>query len=236
MRLIFFHTVKIPRFLIPALIFLTALTVTGYYYISAYLLHAEIDAISWSIANKVIVVDPGHGGIDPGAVGPSGSLEKDINLAIAKRLSLILSQAGAVVIMTREDDSSFSPKKKADLDARIALAEKQQADIFVSIQGNAIKSSRWTGAQTFYHPRSEESKKLAVCIQQEMGRILKNTNRLARPHTGAYILNQLKIPTVVVEVGFMSNPQEEKMLNDTYYQGKVAWAVYAGIVKYFSEQ
>lgn len=235
MNLVFFRAIKLPRFLIPFFILLVALLVMGYYYLSSYALYRDIDALSLSIANKVIVVDAGHGGIDPGAVGPAGTLEKDVNLAVAKRLCEILSQAGAVVVMTREDDKSYSDKKKTDLDARIALAEKQQADIFLSIQGNALKSSRWTGAQTFYHPRSEEGKRLAVCVQQEMGRILKNTKRQARPHTEAYILRQLTMPAAVIEVGFMSNPQEEKMLNDPYYQGKVAWSIYAGIVKYFSE-
>ncbi|MEL7563348.1 MAG: N-acetylmuramoyl-L-alanine amidase CwlD [Dehalobacterium sp.] len=234
MQIIFFRAIKMPKFLIPTLITIIALGVTGYYYLSYYVINRDIDAISWSIANKVIVIDPGHGGIDPGAVGPSGTFEKDINLAVSKRLCEHLSQAGAIVIMTREDDNSFSNRKKADLDARISLAENHQADLFVSIQGNAIKSSRWTGAQTFYHPRSEEGKRLAVCIQQEMVRILKNTKREARPHTEAYILKQLTMPTVVVEVGFMSNPQEEKMLNDPHYQGRLAWSIYAGIVKYYS--
>lgn len=236
MQFIFFRAIKMPRFLMPALIIITALGVAGYYYLSYYVLNKEIDAISWSIANKVIVIDAGHGGIDPGAVGPSGSFEKDVNLAVAKRLCENLSQSGAIVIMTREDDNSYSNKKKADLDARIALAENHQADIFVSIQANAIQSSRWSGAQTFYHPRSEEGARLAVCIQQEMVRILKNTKREARPHTEAYILRQLTMPTVVVEVGFMSNPQEEKMLNDPHYQGRLAWSIYAGIVKYYSEE
>lgn len=234
MNLVFFHTIKLPRFLIPFIIITTALGVAGYYYISYYVVNRDIDAISWSIANKVIVVDAGHGGIDPGAVGPTGVLEKDVNLAVSKRLCQYLSQAGAIVIMTREDDNSYSRRKKADLDARISLAEKHNADIFISIQGNAIKSSQWTGAQTFYHPRSEEGKRLAVSIQNEMVRLLKNTKREAKSHTEAYILKKLTMPAVVVEVGFMSNPREEKMLTDPQYQGKVAWAIYAGIVKYYS--
>lgn len=218
-----------------SLIILMALGITGYHYFKGKVTYEAIDVISWSVANKVIVVDAGHGGIDPGAVGASGALEKDINLAIAKRLSHILSQAGAVVIMTREEDTCYSGKKKTDLDARIALARDHEADAYLSIQGNAIKSSKWSGAQTFYHPKSEESKKLAVFIQQDMGHVLKNTKRKARPHTEAYILKQLKMPTVVVEVGFLSNPREERMLNDPYYQGKVAWSIYAGVVKYFAE-
>lgn len=173
MHFVFFRTVKLPGFLIPALIFSIVMGAMGFLYITYHNQQLDSDVISWSIANKIIVVDAGHGGIDPGAVGPSGVLEKDINLAVAKRLCQYLSQGGAMVIMTREDDHSFSNKKKADLDARIALAEKHKADIFVSIQGNAIQSTRWSGAQTFYHPRSEEGKRLALSVQQELIRILK---------------------------------------------------------------
>lgn len=184
MHFLFFRAIKIPVFLIPVLIVGIVLGIMGYFYMSFHYSYRDTDAISWAVANKVIVVDAGHGGIDPGAVGPSGVLEKNINLAVAKRLCQYLSQGGAIVVMTREDDQCFSSKKKADLDARIALAEKHQADIFISIQGNAIQSSRWSGAQTFYHPGSEEGKKLAVSVQQEMVRILKNTKRQAQPHTG----------------------------------------------------
>lgn len=236
MQFVFFRTIKMPRFFIPAVIGIITLLATGYYYLSVSEINKNIDAISWSVANKVIVIDAGHGGIDPGAVGVSGTLEKDVNLAVSKRLCGYLSQAGAIVIMTREDDQSFSNRKKADLDARISLAEKHRADIFVSIQGNSLKSSRWAGAQTFYHPRSEEGKRLAITIQQEMVRILKNTKREATAHTEVYILRHLTMPAVVAEVGFMSNPEEEKMLNDPHYQGKVAWSIYAGIAKYFSEE
>lgn len=234
MRYVIFKVIKIPRAILLAAVPIIAFGVLGYFYWGEKWDQKSIEAVSWACANKVVVVDAGHGGIDPGAVGPSGILEKDVNLAIAKRLSLYLSQAGAVVVMTREDDTCFSRRKREDLDARLALVQEHQADIFLSVQGNALQSSRWTGAQTFFHPKSEESKKLAVAIQEEMGRILKNTQRKARPHTEAYVLKQLEIPAVVVEVGFMSNPREEQMLNDLHYQGKVAWSIYGGVAKYFS--
>jgi N-acetylmuramoyl-L-alanine amidase len=236
LRVIFFRPINALKILLLISVFLVVGAVVGYFYMMENTSRKSVEALSWAVANKVVVVDAGHGGIDPGAVGPSGVLEKDVNLAISKKLALILSQAGAVVIMTREDDTCYSQRKREDLNARIALAEKNQADIFLSIQGNAIQSSRWTGAQTFYHPKSKPSKELAVAIQDELGRILKNTKRKARPHTEAYILKQLNCPTVVVEVGFMSNPVEERLLNDSFYQNKVAWSVYAGVVKYFSKE
>jgi len=235
MKVSFFKVFKIPRYLGISLILLAGIAFIGAHYLAASLSYHAVEVVSWAVANKVIIIDPGHGGIDPGAVGSLGTLEKDINLAVSKRVARILSQAGAVVIMTREDDTCYSRRKKEDLDARIALADKYQADIFLSIQGNALKSSRWSGAQTFFYPSSEESKRLAVSVQQELGRILKNTNRSARPHTGAYILKELRIPATVIEVGFLSNPQEERLLNDAHYQGKIAWGIYAGVVKYFAE-
>ncbi|MCR6543994.1 N-acetylmuramoyl-L-alanine amidase [Dehalobacterium formicoaceticum] len=236
MQFVFFRTFKLPKYIIPSMVLIIALGMIISFSAFYQYMNRERAVISLSLVHQVVVVDAGHGGIDPGAVGPAGTLEKDINLAVAKRLCDNLSQAGAIVIMTREDDQSYSNIKKTDLDARIALAEKHQAQVFISIQGNALKSSRWSGAQTFYHPGSKEGERLAVCIQDEMGRILKNTKRKALPHTEAYILRQLSMPTVVVEVGFISNPEEEKMLNDPQYQGKLAWAIYSGLAKYFTEE
>ncbi|MGI6678282.1 MAG: N-acetylmuramoyl-L-alanine amidase CwlD [Dehalobacterium sp.] len=236
MQTVFFRVIKFPKYFVPVLVIVMALGLIISSYFSYQQQNRKMEVISLSLVHRLIVVDAGHGGIDPGAVGAAGTLEKDVNLAIAQKLCDHLSQAGAVVIMTREDDQSFSNKKKADLDARIALAETNQAQIFVSIQGNALKSSRWSGAQTFYYPGSQEGERLAVTIQEEIERILKNTKRKARPHTEAYILRQLTMPTVVVEVGFLSNPEEEKMLNDPQYQSRMAWAIYSGLARYFAEE
>ena len=108
MHFLFFRAIKIPVFLIPVLIVGIVLGIMGYFYMSFHYSYRDTDAISWAVANKVIVVDAGHGGIDPGAVGPSGVLEKNINLAVAKRLCQYLSQGGAIVVMTREDDQCFA--------------------------------------------------------------------------------------------------------------------------------
>lgn len=202
---------------------------------------ADMAALSWAVANRVIVVDAGHGGIDPGAVGPGGTLEKDITLAISLRLQRILEQAGAIVVMTRETDTdlgtpgkSLSARKKEDLDRRIAVARERGAEIYLGIQANAF-GTRWTGAQTFYYPRSEESRKLAEAVQAELRRILANTHRQAKA-LDIYILRNISVPAVIVEVGFLSNAEEERLLNDPYYQEKVALAIYSGVVKYFADE
>jgi len=201
---------------------------------------ADVAALSWAVANRVIAVDAGHGGIDPGAVGPGGTLEKDITLAISLRLRRLLEQAGAVVVMTRETDTDLSTpgkslgaRKREDLDRRLALVRQRGAEIYLGIQANAF-GTRWTGAQTFYYPRGEESRELAEAVQAELRRILANTHRQAKA-LDIYILRNLTIPAVIVEVGFLSNAEEERLLNDPLYQEKVALAIYSGVVEYLAQ-
>lgn len=202
----------------------------------------NIEALSWSVANKVVVIDAGHGGPDPGAVGAS-SVEKDIVLDISKRLKEIFSHSGARVIMTRDNDSFINDEGKTplgsdkvdDLKQRVVIANNEKADIVLSIHVNAFPSSRWKGAQVFYQRGSNKSKELAEAIQLEMTRILQNTDRLIEPHD-TYIMRESKMPAVTVEVGFISNKEEEKLLKDKNYQGKLAWSIYAGTVKYFADK
>ncbi len=202
----------------------------------------KVAALSWSVANRVIVVDPGHGGIDPGSKGPSGVIEKDVTLEVSRKLAIILSQAGAMVLLTRETDVDLSDpgggrlitRKRQDLARRVALANDRNADAFISIHVNSFKSGpREHGAQTFYQPGSREGEKLAQCIQAELVRQLKNTRRKAK-EVDYYTTRHAKMPAVIVEIGFISNPKEEKLMCDPGYQGKVAFAIYSGIVKYFA--
>lgn len=203
----------------------------------------SVTVMSWSVANKVIVVDPGHGGIDPGVVGKSGALEKDITLMVGKRLAANLGQAGAMVLMTRETDTDLSDpntvgvmaKKREDLKRRVALANDNKADLYVSVHVNSFPSPDRRGAQTFIQPGSAESKKVGQFIQAELSRLLKNTDRLTN-EVDFYITRNTSMPTVITEIGFMTNESEEKFLQDPTYQGKVAWGIYAGVVKYFAQQ
>jgi N-acetylmuramoyl-L-alanine amidase len=195
--------------------------------------------MSYLLVNHVIVVDAGHGGFDPGAIGPGKNVEKDITLAISTKLSALLSQSGALVINIRDKDEdlagdnfagSLLERKRKDLAARVAKAEENKADIFISIHTNADVSPRWTGAQTFYSAKSEKAKYIAIAIQDELTRILGNTTRKAK--TGSYyITDKTDMTAVIVEVGFLSNPKEEKLLISNDYQDKVAYAIYSGIAK-----
>lgn len=196
------------------------------------------------ILNKVIIIDPGHGGIDGGAVGKSGAVESHINLSIAQELRKLLEESGAYVIMTRERDvglyteeGTVRKKKNEDLQNRKRIQEESNADIFISIHLNSFQQSRYFGAQTFYPPDCEESRLLALSIQQELIRVIKNgNNRIAKQKNDVFLLKDCKIPTVLVECGFLSNPQEEKLLQKPRYQKKIAWSIYIGILNYFQQQ
>jgi N-acetylmuramoyl-L-alanine amidase len=195
------------------------------------------------VANQVIVIDPGHGGIDPGAVGYNGVKEKELVLQIAKRLGHVFSQAGAKVILTRESDKDLSTpgsgslltRKREDLANRVELANKNEASLYLSIHVNAFPSARWRGAQTFYQKGQNDSKRLAEAIQSELIRILGNTRRMAKAED-FFTTRKTKMAAVLIEVGFVSNPAEAELLADTAYQRKLAYAIYSGVVKYYKDQ
>jgi len=214
---------------------------TGRFYAGA---ESDATVLSYGIAGKTIVVDPGHGGIDSGAVGRQTRVpEKEITLAISKKLVRALSQAGAMVVLTRETDTDLSgdlhgsliEKKRHDLSQRVAKAEQVKADLYLSIHTNADPSPRWYGAQTFYYANSEESKILANCIQDELVRILGNNKRKAKEGV-FYIMEKTTMPTVIIEVGFISNPREERLLMDELYQTRIAYAIMSGLVKYSAKE
>jgi N-acetylmuramoyl-L-alanine amidase len=192
-----------------------------------------VRALSWALADQVVVVDPGHGGIDAGARGPGGTSEADIVLAISQNLAVFLRQGGARVFLTREGEEAPEGESGDDLVERVRLARRVGADIFVSIHANAFNDQEY-GAQVFFTPGSKEGERLAVAIQEEIRRLLKNTER--EPLSlDAFVLRNLNIPAVIVEVGFLSNPREEKLLRDKDYQRKMAFAIYLGIARYLAD-
>ncbi|MCL1874400.1 MAG: N-acetylmuramoyl-L-alanine amidase [Clostridiales bacterium] len=191
---------------------------------------------SWPLLNKTIVIDAGHGGIDPGVIGYTGTREKELNLQISLVLADLLRQAGANVVMVRENDNVFSNRKSADLVMRVELAKKEKADAYISIHCNSLAGSpKWQGAQVFFKQGNQHGEALAKTIQAQLKQNLANTNREALPHKSSYILSNLSIPTVIAEVGFISNPKEEKLLLDPAYQWRVAWAIFAGSAQFFAD-
>ncbi len=195
------------------------------------------------LAGVTIALDAGHGGPDGGAVSRQGLIEKDINLAVALYLRDYLQQAGAIVVMTREDDrdladegtKGYSKRKTEDLKRRVRFIEEKQAKLLISIHMNSVPSSRWSGAQTFFTSANEKSYDLAYLIQEELIRNLENSDRVAkRNDKSVYLLEALKIPSALVEVGFLSHPGEAAMLGNEQYQRKVAASIYQGILRYSS--
>ncbi|MFK3961784.1 N-acetylmuramoyl-L-alanine amidase CwlD [Guptibacillus hwajinpoensis] len=201
------------------------------------------DAWHLPLSGQVIVIDAGHGGADGGAVGDN-VVEKDIALTISLKLRDYLQEAGALVVMTRETDTDLaaegtkglSNRKAEDLRKRVVLINEGSNDLFVSIHLNAIPSSKWSGAQTFYNPVNEESQALSRFIQAEIKRNLENTNRLAKNMDSVYLLREAEIPGALVEVGFLSNPTERELLNTETYQNKVAASIYQGIIRYTTNE
>jgi len=208
--------------------------------IAAFNYYKYIETTSLPTTAKVIVIDPGHGGFDPGKLGNTGKHEKDINLAISLYLREYLEASGSIVIMTREedvdlyiDDGSTRKKKNVDLTNRKNIAKESEPDVFLSIHVNSFSESKYYGAQTFYPKNNEEGKQLANIIQEELIRVLDNdNNRVPLENDSIYIIKGLDIPTVLIECGFLSNPQEEQNLNNPQYQQKIAWSIYVGIQRY----
>jgi N-acetylmuramoyl-L-alanine amidase len=195
------------------------------------------------LSGKIIVLDPGHGGPDPGAV-QGEAIEKDISLSVSLKLRDYLQQQGALVLMTRETDidladkelKGYSRRKVQDLKRRLELINHSEADFFASIHLNAIPSSKWKGAQTFYSAHYKESKRGAKFIQEELRRNLENTNREAKTSDSIYILKNSDIPGVLVEIGFLSNPTERELLRQDAYQEQVAASIYQGIMRYYTNE
>ena len=192
-------------------------------------------SVSMPLSKKIILIDAGHGGYDPGKVSGS-TQEKTINLAIAQKLQAYLEQADATAFMTRVDDSDLARTKKSDMRSRKLTADTSSADIFVSIHQNSYPSSSVKGAQVFYFNHSDNSKRLAQCIQNELKSFIDNNNkREVTENSSYYVLKNTSMPAVIVECGFLTNPSEKGMLQDPDYQDKIAWAIYMGIVDYFRE-
>lgn len=199
----------------------------------------------WSLplSGKIIAIDAGHGGPDGGAVSRAGLIEKDINLSVSLYLRDYLQQAGAIVVMTREGDydlakddtKGYSKRKTEDLKQRVRNIEEKGVDLFISVHMNSVPSNRWSGAQTFYYPNHEDNKAMAKFVQDELRTTLENTDRVAKTVNTVYLLKALKMPAILVEVGFLSHPEESALLGDDVYQRKVATGIYRGILRYASE-
>ena len=198
--------------------------------------------VALPISNKVIVLDAGHGIPDEGAESSNGTSEAEINLKITLKVQSLLEQSGCTVILTRSDENAIydldsktlKQKKISDIHNRVKIGNESQADAFISIHLNKIPQNQYWGWQCFYKDGDEKSVNLAKSLQQNLNEsIQKDNKRVPMKLENVYIMKYVEIPISIVECGFLSNHEEEKMLLDDEYQNKLAWGIYNGIIDYF---
>lgn len=193
--------------------------------------------MSQNLLDTIIIIDAGHGYPDGGTSSKSGIQEHKINLEIAKKLKKILIKNGATVVMTRNDEHSLSDSKtnnkREDLNKRVKIRDNSGGSIFISIHLNHFSDSKYSGAQVFYNTNSVSSKLLAETIQESLIKNVDTSNsRKAKGDNTIFVLKNSKIPSILVECGFLSNIEEAEKLSDSKYQKKLANAIYKGIEEY----
>lgn len=191
---------------------------------------------------EIIIIDPGHGGIDGGAVGINGLLEKDVNLELSLILRDIFTLNGYNVIMTRETDTSTNDEKytditdikRSDLHNRLKLIEEYENSPAILIHQNKFEQQSSRGAQMFYGQKNPESILLAQALQDSIVKNLQpqNQRKIKKSESSVYILHQSTSPIVLAECGFLSNPEEAELLKDSEYLKKLAFAIFCGFEEY----
>ncbi len=192
---------------------------------------------SAGLRGKLIVLDPGHGASDPGAIGPRGSYEKTLNLNLGLKVKTILEQAGARVVMTRQTDVDLSTPDMSDRDelrARTMVANNRKADLFISIHHNSSANSDLTGTTTYYYRKSSYDVLLAQCLQSAMARG-GGLDNIGIRTANFFVVKNTWMPAALLEIGFISNPQEEQILGSPAFQQKMALAIVAGIDQFFGQ-
>ena len=225
MRILYVVKRQLFLFLLPAILVIGALYVHN--------------NSSDKLPGKIIVIDAGHGGIDPGA-NRSGILEKDINLAIALELKNVLNEYGAKVVLSRQTDVELSPecdnekvrgRYHRDLAARVEMAEESDADLFISLHANAASNTKRQGADVFYYAKSEAGKALSNSILAELSKVVKAAQ--AGSPADYFVLRRNKIPAALIEVGYITNIEERSSLQSPQHQRKLAEAIAKGIDDYY---
>ena len=202
--------------------------------ISAIFINNEVKAML-PLSGKIIVVDEGHGGADPGTIS-NDIYESNINLAISKFLELELTKVGATVILTRDGNYDLSSpnarwRKKSDFDNRIKLINNSGANMYLSIHLNYLTDSKYSGAQVFYN--NEENKEIAMVIQETLNNKLQNNRDIKKIPQKTYMYDKLTVPGVLIECGFLSNPKEKNLLNSSSYQQKIATTIKDALINYY---
>ena len=181
----------------------------------------------------VIVVDPGHGGEDPGKVGINDVLEKDLNLQIAKKVKKLLEEAGIKIVMTRTNDK-VPDAKKEDLNQRVQLINETKPTLALCIHQNSYPDEKIKGAQVFYHTITPEAEDVASIVQEQLRTVDPTNTRQIKENDTYFMLKNCQVPTIIVECGFLTNPEEAAKLTQEEYQDQIAQAICEGVVKWLS--
>ena len=190
------------------------------------------------VVTRAVVIDAGHGGIDGGTTGSDGTLEKDLNLAVSKKLAALFTLAGYTVVMTRSDDRSLAandaPKghvKQSDLDTRLSILNEHPNALFVSIHMNAYQGAACRGLQVWYSEGAPSSAEYAAAVQEGVKALLQpQNNRKTKVATSSiYLLRQARTPAILIECGFLSNDAEREDLKNEEYQRALALAIFASL-------
>ena len=223
---------KIELFMV---LFLLIGAIVASYKLSEWTADVVKDKVSAIDRDKpVIVIDPGHGGEDPGKVGINDILEKDINLQISMKVRDLLEEVGITVVMTRENDK-VPDRKKEDLGERVELINKTRPTLALCVHQNSYTTPDIFGAQVFYHTKTEEAENVATLVQESMRAIDPNNKREIKENDTYYMLKFSEVPTIIVECGFLTNPTEAQKLTTEEYQDEVAFAICEGIVKWLDK-
>jgi N-acetylmuramoyl-L-alanine amidase len=184
------------------------------------------------LQKKTVVLDAGHGGYDPGSIGSNGIMEKDITLAIALKVGDILKKNNINIVYTRKsDDVPWPSNEKKDLAARAAISNSLQADLFISIHLNSFKQEIVKGTETFYSNGSSKSKEAAQLIHNQIIKDIELVDRGIRGDDFS-LLRNVKAPTVLLELGYISNKSDVTMLNNSSYQESFAESIAKGVLNH----
>lgn len=192
-------------------------------------------SFSPGLAHKLIVLDPGHGGSDSGAVGPGKTQEKDDTLAVAMKVKSLLEKGGAKVVMTRTTDVDvFGPNASGvdELGARCDVANTRKADLFLSIHCNSFTNASVNGAATYYYPKSDYDLMFAQALQNSYIQATGLQDR-GTFQANFYVVKHTTMPAALIELAFISNPDEEKKLSDNQFQQTMAQGIAQGINSFF---
>lgn len=196
---------------------------------------------STPISNHTIILDAGHGDPDGGAVAADGTIESNLNLNLVLKLQKLLESSGTTVILTRSDTNgiyeatadTIREQKVSDMKTRAKIANNSDAEMFISIHMNKLPQTEYSGWQTFYKNNDDISKQIASNIQTSLNYFIKKENsRTIKSISGIYLTKNVEIPLVIVECGFLSNEEENKLLQTEKYQEELAWSIYIGIMDY----